>query len=64
MPKAAAKFWPSSWLVPICSALPSPIIPSQVQVRVGPGEPLAGGLVPGEDGQPSTPVHGGAGRRR
>ena len=30
MSKAVAKFWPSSWLVPICSALPSRIIASQV----------------------------------
>ena len=30
MSKALAKFWPSSWLVPICRALPSPIIPSMV----------------------------------
>ena len=41
MPNALAKFWPSSWLVPICRALPSPIIPSQVQRVVGAGEPLA-----------------------
>ena len=33
---ARAKFWPSSWLVPICNALPSPIIPSHVHVRVAP----------------------------
>ena len=44
MPNARAKFCPSSWLVPICSALPSPIIPSHVNVAVGAGEPLARGL--------------------
>ena len=29
MSKTLAKFWPSSWLVPICRALPSPIIASR-----------------------------------
>ena len=38
MSKGRAKFCPSSWLVPICSALPSPIIPSVVQVRVAPAK--------------------------
>ena len=38
MPNARAKFWPSSWLVPICSALPSPIIASHVSVFVAPGK--------------------------
>ena len=36
MSKGRAKFCPSSWLVPICRALPSPIIPSHVQVRFAP----------------------------
>ncbi len=36
MSKARAKFCPSSWLVPICSALPSLIIPSQVHEHVAP----------------------------
>ena len=36
MPNTRAKFCPSSWLVPICSALPSPIIASQVNVLVAP----------------------------
>ena len=31
-----AKFCPSSWLVPICSALPSRIMASHVQVVVAP----------------------------
>ena len=38
VPKTLEKFCPSSWLVPICSALPSPIIPSQVQVRIAPAK--------------------------
>ena len=33
---ALAKFWPSSWLVPSCSALPSPIMPSSVRVLMAP----------------------------
>ena len=50
MENARAKFCPSSWLVPICRALPSPIIPSHDQVRSGPGEPLPLRLVPDEQG--------------
>ena len=38
MSKGLAKFCPNSWLVPICSALPSPIIPSVVQVRLAPAK--------------------------
>ncbi len=49
MSKALAKFWPSSWLVPICSALPSPIMASHVRVLMAPGEPLAGGLAADDD---------------
>ena len=33
-----AKFWPSSWLVPICNALPSRIIASHVSVLSAPGK--------------------------
>ena len=36
VPNAFEKFWPSSWLVPICSALPSRITPSHVQDRTAP----------------------------
>ena len=50
MPNARAKFWPSSWLVPICSALPSPIIASHVNVLVAPAKRSAGGLEPDDDG--------------
>ena len=38
MPKTDAKFWPSSWLVPICSALPSPVIASHVIVLMAPAK--------------------------
>ena len=38
MSKARAKFWPSSWLVPICRALPSRIIASQVMVLMAPAK--------------------------
>ena len=38
MSKTLAKFWPSSWLVPICRALPSPIIASQASVLVAPAK--------------------------
>ena len=38
MSNALAKFWPSSWLVPICSALPSPIIASQASVLMAPAK--------------------------
>ncbi len=36
--KARAKFWPSSWLVPICRALPSRIMASQARVLMAPGK--------------------------
>ena len=36
MPKTLAKFCPNSWLVPIWSALPSPIIPSHVRLLTAP----------------------------
>ena len=38
MPNALAKFWPSSCDVPICSALPSPVISSSVIVLVAPAK--------------------------
>ena len=59
MPKARAKFCPSSWLVPICSALPSPIIPSQVQVRTAPANRSRSVLWP-----VSTGIGGDVGHRR
>ena len=48
---------PSSWLVPICSALPSPIIASTRQRVDRAGEPLAGGLAAGQhrDGEHVRP---------
>jgi hypothetical protein len=49
-----AKFWPSSWLVPICRALPSPIIPSQVQVRVAPAKRSRAVLWPVSTGMRAT----------
>ena len=54
MPKALEKFWPSSWLVPICSALPSPIIPSHVQVRVAPAKRSRAVLWPVSTGNAAT----------
>ena len=51
MSKTLAKFWPRSWLVPICSALPSPIIASTVRVLTAPGKRSAAVLRPGEHGQ-------------
>lgn len=42
--KALAKLVPSSWLVPSCRALPSPIMPSRVRVLMALGEALLGGL--------------------
>ena len=36
MPNTLAKFCPNSWLVPICSALPSPIIASHVRLFTAP----------------------------
>ena len=50
MSKALAKFWPSSWLVPICSALPSPIIASQRERVDGAGEALLRGLAADDHG--------------
>ena len=38
MSNTRAKFCPSSWLVPICSALPSFIIPSRVRVLIAPAK--------------------------
>ncbi len=38
MSKARAKFCPSSWLVPICRALPSRIIASSARVFVAPAK--------------------------
>ena len=54
MSKGRAKFCPSSWLVPICSALPSPIIPSVVQVRVAPAKRSRAVLWPVSTGTLST----------
>ncbi len=49
-----AKFWPSSWLVPICRALPSPIIASTVNVLMAPGNRSRAVLRPGSTGMAST----------
>ncbi len=54
MSKALAKFWPSSWLVPICSALPSPIMASHVIVLMAPANRSLGVLRPTSTGMAST----------
>ncbi len=54
MPKARAKFWPSSWLVAICSALPSPIIPSRVSVLSAPAKRSRAVFMPTTTGMAST----------
>ena len=54
MSNGREKFCPSSWLVPICSALPSPIIPSQVQVRFAPAKRSRAVLCPVSTGMDST----------
>ncbi len=53
---ALAKFWPSSWLVPICSALPSPIIASRVRVLMAPAKRSLAVLRPSTTSMPSTLV--------
>ncbi len=45
-----AKFCPSSWLVPICSALPSRIIASHDSELSAPAKPLLRSLEPDDDG--------------
>ena len=54
MSKTLAKFWPRSWLVPICRALPSPIIASQASVLMAPGKRSAAVLRPVSTGMAST----------
>ena len=54
MPKTRAKFWPSSWLVPIWSALVSPIMASQVNVLLAPANRSRAVLSPGTTGSAST----------
>ncbi len=54
--KALAKFWPSSWLVPICSALPSPIMPSSVRVLMAPAKRSRAVLRPSTTSMPRTLV--------
>ena len=54
MSKARAKFWPSSWLVAICRALPSPIMPSQVRVLVAPAKRSRAVLRPTRTGAASS----------
>ena len=49
MSKTRAKFWPSSCDVPICSALPSRIMPFARHRVDRAGEALARGLAPDED---------------
>ena len=56
MSKALAKFCPSSWLVPICSALPSPIMASQVRVLMAPANRSLAVLRPTTTGMASTSV--------
>ena len=56
MSKALAKFWPSSWLVPICSALPSPIIASHVSVLTAPANRSLAVLRPTITGMARTSV--------
>jgi hypothetical protein len=46
MSKAREKFCPRSWLVAACSALPSPINPSQVYVSIAPGNRSDGLFTP------------------
>ena len=46
MSKARAKLWPRSWLVPICSALPSRISASQVKVCSAPAKRSPGDFSP------------------
>ncbi len=54
MSNARAKFWPNSWLVPICSALPSAIIASHVMVLIAPGKRSAAVLRPTTTGMASV----------
>ena len=56
MSNAREKFCPSSWLVPICSALPSPIIASQVMVLVAPAKRSSGIFIPTSTGIASTSI--------
>jgi len=56
MSNAFAKFWPSSCEVPICSALPSPIMASTVIVLVAPANRSRRVLRPGTTGMASTSV--------
>ena len=46
--KALPKFWPRSWLVPACSALPSCIIASMQKLDDRAGELLVVGLLPAD----------------
>ena len=52
MSKTLAKFCPSSWLVHICNALPSPIMLSQVHVQMAPGNRSRAVLWPVRVGMP------------
>ncbi len=54
MSKARAKFCPSSWLVPICRALPSRIMASHVQVVVAPAKRSLSVLRPVSTGMART----------
>ena len=49
-----AKFWPSSWLVPICNALPSTMSASHARVLMAPGNRSRAVLRPGTTGMAST----------
>ena len=57
IPNTRAKFCPSSWLVPICSALPSRIIASHVQLGSAPGKRSAVGLAARQDGDGHHLLH-------
>lgn len=52
--KALAKLVPSSWLVPSCRALPSPIMPSRVRVLMAPAKRSLAVLRPSTTSMPST----------
>ncbi len=54
MSNALAKFWPSSWLVPICRALPSRIMASQVSVLMAPAKRSLAVLRPTRTGMART----------
>ena len=54
MPKALAKFWPSSWLVPIWRALPSPMMASHAIVLTAPAKRSRAVFTPTNTGMASV----------